>query len=184
MKKKMIFIADDRALRPVVAPAGDTTMPVRAWQVRWTATPNERRNANPWTVLTPAEYRMNPSRDEVELVRKPDALAMLAAKDAEIARLTQCLAGANSQTEEFERKWHLRGHELEDLTVERDAAITARDSVAKLVDSLNAQLAASRAPATEIEIERAVNPSESYASDWDEVVWRAAEKFHGIGEES
>ena len=34
---------------------------------------------------------------------------------AEIARLTECLTKANGQTEHFERKWYLRGDEIERL---------------------------------------------------------------------
>ena len=32
--------------------------------------------------------------------------------DADIARLTKCLAAANSNAEEFERKWYLLGDEI------------------------------------------------------------------------
>lgn len=41
-----------------------------------------------------------------------------AVEDAEIARLTSALLKANSQTEQFEREWYLRGDEIEWLTSE------------------------------------------------------------------
>ena len=44
-----------------------------------------------------------------------ELLADLAAKDAEIARLSKCLADANSNAENFERKWYLLGDEVERL---------------------------------------------------------------------
>ena len=46
-----------------------------------------------------------------------DQLA-LTAKDAEIAALRACLKTANSMAEEFERKWYLRGNEIESKEAE------------------------------------------------------------------
>lgn len=42
-----------------------------------------------------------------------EADATIAAKDAEIARLTGCLERANAQAEHFEREWYLRGEVLD-----------------------------------------------------------------------
>ena len=74
--------------------------------------------------------------------------------------------------------------ELERSHVAKDADIVElkalRQSLAKLVDSLNAQLAVSRAPATDQQIEQAVNPLALFDSYRDTCIWRAAEKHHGI----
>lgn len=43
--------------------------------------------------------------------------AQIAEKDAEIARLTECLSKANANHEHFERAWYLRGDEIEALRV-------------------------------------------------------------------
>ncbi len=44
----------------------------------------------------------------------------IAALQVEVARLTSCLERANSQTEEFERKWYLSCDEVEALRAERE----------------------------------------------------------------
>ena len=41
--------------------------------------------------------------------------AQIEEKDAEIARLTECLSKANANHEHFERAWYLRGDEIEAL---------------------------------------------------------------------
>lgn len=61
-------------------PAEPVAPPVRAWEVRWSATSNEPPDINPWMALTAGEYRPNPCRDEHALVRLSDAIAALAAK--------------------------------------------------------------------------------------------------------
>ena len=74
--------------------------------------------------------------------------------------------------------------ELERSHAAKDAEIVElkalRQSFAKLVDSLNARLAVSRAPATDQQIGRVVNPFDLFDSYRDTCIWRAAEKHHGI----
>lgn len=48
------------------------------------------------------------------------AITDVVERDAEIERLTTCLRKANSQTEEYERKYYLELNKTEDLTRERD----------------------------------------------------------------
>jgi chromosome segregation ATPase len=62
-------------------------------------------------------------------------VAALAAKDAEIARLTDCLQKANKQAEHFEREWYLRGDALE--KTEQEAA-ELRAEVDRLHDAIEA----------------------------------------------
>ena len=46
--------------------------------------------------------------------------AQIEAKDAEIARLTECLSKANANHEHFERAWYLRGDEVEALRADAE----------------------------------------------------------------
>jgi len=61
-----------------------------------------------------AEKVMRPalcSETAMDFLQEADAT--IAAKDAEIARLTGCLERANAQAEHFEREWYLRGEVLD-----------------------------------------------------------------------
>ena len=59
-----------------------------------------------------------------------------AVKDAEIERLTDCLKGANSQAEEFERKWYLSVQNVEDKVVEIAALRHAVESLLPYVENI------------------------------------------------
>ena len=63
-----------------------------------------------------------------------DAGAHAAALAAEVERLTACLYKANSQAELFERKWYLRGDEIERL---RDALKTTWNVIDGLQNLVN-----------------------------------------------
>lgn len=103
---------------PAAESAGDVAMPVVAWKVRWTATPNEASDANPWMVLTPAEFRANPARDEFELVRKSDALVALAGRDTVIASLQKFNRDEHAA---WDVQLSVISGELAKLTAERDS---------------------------------------------------------------
>ena len=104
------------APQPPAQPAGDAAMPEPVAHV----SKGDHAFFTKWTT-TGAPLRGGIALFTADQMRAY-AQAALAAKDAEIARLTKCLQEANSQTEEFERKWYLRGDELERMTAERDAA--------------------------------------------------------------
>lgn len=136
-----------------------------------------------------------------------DAVAALDAKDAEIARLAAELEAIKAHaTQNSVKNWLALPAELQAMSMgvmlkrdseqcrriaelershaAKDAEIVElkalRQSFAKLVDSLNAQLAASRVPATMPEIDQNLNRSALSTLDWNVHVWRAAEKYHGI----
>jgi len=66
--------------------------------------------------------------------------AQIAEKDAEIARLTECLSKANANHEHFERAWYLRGDEVEVLRAERDHARETVENAMKLLVGIHALL--------------------------------------------
>ena len=61
--------------------------------------------------------------------------AQIAEKDAEIARLTECLSKANANHEHFERAWYLRGDEVEALRADAERMTTALNKIAERQNS-------------------------------------------------